>query len=262
VETDYPFGDEVNISAVAGSAGLPVLVRIPGWLGGANSSGELVVEGQPPMSLAGKNGTMLRIGVASAGGGTLHATLRMRPAIRIEQWAAGAYSVHRGALMVSAARFEPAPVRSPQPDSERRRLCFLLTGARVPPEQFALPIEPNYTVVAHHYGSANMSNTYDTTGLSPWRFALDASPDNPSASLRFETSGQGSQAAPFNHSGWPVTIRATLRSLPSWPIVKNSAADPPPSPACAAQGTCGPPQSMMLVPHGASDLRIGMFPLV
>lgn len=228
VETAYPFDDEVKIIARASTRVCPLYIRVPDWAGGDGGTAELLIEsnGSRPVNLDGKNGTVVRVGMVPAGATPLRATLLLKPRIRIERWSAGGYSVHRGALM------------------------------------FSLPIAPNFTVVAHHYGTDAQSNDYDVSNASAWAYALDASPTDPSATMEFVPSGtMDPAAAPFNHTGWPVAVRATIRSLPDWGISINSADSPPASPACASPGTCGAPQRVLLVPHGATDLRIGMFPL-
>ena len=180
------------------------------------------VDGQPAA-----NGTMWT-GVAPAGKGTAF-RVAFNPAIRVERWFNGAVSVHRGALM------------------------------------YSLPIDANYTVYARHYGSANMSSDYYLEPTSSWRFAIDVDPGDPARTLTWRTNGGGGGGgggAPFNHTGWPVVIEATVRALPSWGTAKNSAAAPPASPACtAARGACGLPQKVLLVPHGGTDLRIGELPM-
>ncbi len=226
VDTSFPFEDEVRVSARAGGGGgFPVYIRVPGWASGDGGSAQLVIDGQPnPIDLTGKNGTLVKIGDAPSDGEPLKAALQLRPTVRMEQWAKGGYSVHRGVLM------------------------------------YSWPIEANYTTVAHHFGDDDMSNDYDTDAKGPWQFALQADPADPSTSLTFEALGFP-QAAPFNHSGFPVAVRATLRALPGWGTDKESATDPPTSPACTDPAACGEPQSVLLVPHGSTDLRIGQFPL-
>ena len=224
VETSYPFGDSIDLSATASSRDFELLVRVPGWAGGEGGTAELVDSSGAATPLTGLNGTLVRVGVAKAHSAPLVATLRLLPKLRIEQWAKGGYSVHRGPLM------------------------------------FSLPITPHFHLVTHHWGTDQMSNDYDTTNASAWQYALVADASNPDASLSFETAGSVS-AAPFNRSSWPVVVRATVRPLPGWGLTKNSASEPPPSPACAASGACGEAQQVLLVPHGASDLRIGQFPL-
>mmetsp|Transcript_26060 Transcript_26060/g.83461 ORF Transcript_26060/g.83461 Transcript_26060/m.83461 type:complete len:146 (-) Transcript_26060:98-535(-) len=96
---------------------------------------------------------------------------------------------------------------------------------------------------------------------SPWRFALDVDPASPGSTLRFESRGYRSGAAPWNHSNWPTSIAARLRPLPTWSVTANSAAEPPRSPACDAAARCGPAEVRDLVPHGGTELRIGELPV-
>ena len=151
--------------------------------------------------------------------------LAFDPPLRVERWSANGYSVHRGALM------------------------------------YSLPLTPNFTVTAHHYGGDDQSNDYDTVASTPWRVAIELDPAAPDKSLRFERRhALAAGAAPWNHTGWPTVVHATVRPLPSWGVVNGSATEPPPSPACA-NATCGDAYDVVLVPHGATDLRIGMLPL-
>lgn len=236
VETDYPFGDVVRItarSAAAASAqggapagGFALHVRVPGWVGAGGGSAALSVGGAPPIDVSRNNGTVMMVGRVPGGGGVLEARLEFRPALRIERWSAGGHSVHRGPLM------------------------------------YSLPLEvTNWTTTAHHYGTAGMSNDYAARTDRPWRFALAADASQPADSLAFVYSGLRDGAAPWNHSGWPVSVRASVRPLAGWNVTLNSASEPPPSPACAEAAACGAPQSVLLAPHGSTDLRIGMFPL-
>lgn len=184
------------------------------------------INGKP----AGPNGTMVKQ-MCSAGKNMF--TLSFSPDIRIERWGdqpsagdTGPVSVHRGALM------------------------------------YSLPITPNYTVYAHHFGGPDQSNDYELRPTTPWQYALDIDVNNPTKSLTFASSGYISGTAPFNHSGWPVTIEATVRPLPSWGMALNSAAQPPASPACTgADAKCGAPTKVTLVPHGGTELRIGELPV-
>lgn len=250
VETAYPFDDDVHIVTSAASVDVPVWVRVPGWAAGSGGSAQLILHHVHPQveadaqvmetasavggrprprqtvrSLEGRNGTLVLLGVARAGDPPLRATLRLSPRLRFEQWSAGGYSVHRGPLM------------------------------------FSMPVAPNFTLVTHHWGTSAMSNDYDVSNASSWQYALVANASNPDATLTFTRLG-GVGAAPFNRTGVPVAVRAIVRPLPSWSTTLNSASAPPPSPACAsAPSVCGHAEEVLLVPHGTSDLRIGMFPL-
>ena len=222
VVTDYPFEDEIEIIAQIEKP-MQLYVRVPGWADKAELA--MTFDGSAPVRelLHAKNGTFVRVQALPP---STRVTLKLRPTTRLEQWAkGGGYSVHRGALM------------------------------------FSLPIAPNFTVAAHHFGDQTMSNDYDTTAASAWRFALAANPSRPAPFFQVTRHGLRPDGAPFNHSGYTVVLHARVRPLPSWGGTLGSAAEPPHSPACLASGACGEVQKVQLVPHGATDLRVGMFPL-
>lgn len=150
------------------------------------------------------NGTMWS---GKAKEGETKFVVEFNPSVRLEEWDNGAVSVHRGQLM------------------------------------YSLPVTPNYTVYAHHYGTDTMSNDYYLYPQTAWQYALDVDPLDVEDSITFAAhdSQDFSQpgVAPFNHSGWPTTLSATVRSLPSWGLDKNSAAVPPTSPACKAARSLG-----------------------
>eukprot|EP01061_Rhynchopus_euleeides_P001300 TRINITY_DN1091_c0_g1_i1.p1 TRINITY_DN1091_c0_g1~~TRINITY_DN1091_c0_g1_i1.p1 ORF type:complete len:674 (+),score=272.81 TRINITY_DN1091_c0_g1_i1:44-2023(+) len=169
------------------------------------------------------NGAAVKSGayyVVSQVATTTKFVIDLKAEVRVEEWDGGAVSVHHGVLM------------------------------------YSLPITPAYTTYAKHYLE---SNDYYLNPTSDWGFALDVNMSNPAATMQFESSGYVTGSAPFNHSGWPTSITATVRSL-QWGIEKNSASNPPVSPACTANAACGPPAQMRLVPHGGTELRIGEFP--
>ena len=67
-------------------------------------------------------------------------------------------------------------------------------------------------------------------------------------------------ATPFNKTAWLLHLEATLRPISTWGIAHNSAAAPPQVPVCA-QGVCGPPVRLPLVPYGGTTLRISELPI-
>ena len=70
--------------------------------------------------------------------------------------------------------------------------------------------------------------------------------------------------SPFNITGYPSTIKAQARQLPGWLEDRSAAAEPPVSPVdCGSlKGGCGAEVTVLLVPHGATDLRMAGFPYV
>lgn len=158
---------------------------------------------------------------------------------------------------------------------------------------FSLPLEPHLTVRRTNWQLEEAAEL-NVTSRVPWRHALAVDTLDPAKSLRFEQRELAPGQAPFNQSGgWPCVVRASVRQLPETALylgegeagsirtirtaattenqyVEERAADAHghqrrqlPSPACSGPSglTCGPPQSVLLVPHGATILRIGMMPI-
>ncbi len=183
------------------------------------------------------NGTFFKTAISGSGGSKPTASFQVEfnPAVRVEEWFNGAISVHRGALM------------------------------------YSLPIEGNYTVYGHHFGTAAQSNDYYMEPTVDWAYAIDLDdPAAPEKSLEFHrVSEYKAGSAPFNHTGWTVMVKAKLRAVQSgWGEVANSAAAPPAGPVCAGaprgNGTwqCAPEaKEVWLVPHGGTDLRMGELPV-
>lgn len=124
------------------------------------------------------------------------------------------------------------------------------------PLLFALPLTPKFQIVKHNWGKKDQSNDYWVTTTDDWRYALTVSDK-----FTFHNNGKV-QPAPFNHTKWPVWITAKGRLLKFWGIEKGAAAAPPPSPVICRNDLCGPIEEIILVPFGATDLRIGEFPTV
>mmetsp|Transcript_13316 Transcript_13316/g.20280 ORF Transcript_13316/g.20280 Transcript_13316/m.20280 type:complete len:721 (-) Transcript_13316:427-2589(-) len=222
VSTNYPFDDHATVS-----------VTVP-----TNSSAASLHEDFPVFLRIPKwahsatvDGSKVKSGSMWKGlaitGDTTHFDVHFHPSIRVEQWDNGAVSIHRGALM------------------------------------YSLPITANYTIYGHHFGTAEMSNDYYLYPTSKWEYAIDIDDlDQPEKSLRFIRRSSHPSAAPFNHTNWCVVIQAQVRPIFTWGIDKNSAAPPPSSPACTKDpSVCGEPKTVLLVPHGGTDLRIGELPL-
>ena len=227
VETIYPFEDTVRIrcTAAKGKASVPLYIRVPAWAKNATINSKHVPAGN-----------FSRHTCAGSGAGSAY-VLELSPEIVLEEWAGDlnadgeaphvAYSVVRGPLL------------------------------------YSLPIEHDYIEYGHHYGQGDAaSNDYFLIpkNTSVWNFALAVDPSDTAKGLKF-VAGEphAAGAAPFNRTG-PLTIRARARRVPAWGMFANSAAVPPESPACASGG-CGPLETIELVPHGYTELRIGEFPL-
>ena len=240
VETTYPFEDIVRISCKPGRGkpSFPLQIRVPAWAKNASINGKRVAPGE--FSHQTCAAAAAAAAVSSGGGvGSSSFLLELAPQIVLEEWA--------GDLNV---------------DGEAPHTAYSVVRG---PLLYSLPIEHDFIEYAHHYGSGDeASNDYFLTpgNDSVWNYALVVDPHDVTKGLRFvpgEPHAAG--AAPFNRTG-PLAIQVQARRVPKWSMFANSAAPPPQSPACGdGTSSCGPVETIMLVPHGYTELRIGEFPL-
>jgi len=97
---------------------------------------------------------------------------------------------------------------------------------------------------------------------SEWNYALMLDDGHP---MTFNPSPTGPNTAlPFNISGYFATITASARQLPAWVEATNAAEEPPHSPVdCnVISGGCGKETTVILVPYGATNLRMSGLPWI
>ena len=196
VDTTYPFEDTVRIScATSGSsASFPLYIRVPTWATNATINGEPVAAG----SFSKHSCTSSSVPAF---------VLELNPAIALEEWAGDqhggdaphvAYSVVRGPLL------------------------------------YSLPIEHDYIVYGHHFGSGDEASndlllvpSASDGGTLAWNYALALDPSNlTNGALTFERHGGGRSGwvvgmAPFNRTG-SLSIKVRAR---------RGGGSPPPSTA-------------------------------
>ena len=224
VKTTYPFEDTIRVSCTVGKSGtFPLYIRVPAWAKKATINNKSVPAGA--------------FSRQTCHGSDSSFVLELSPEIVLEEWA-GDENV----------------------DGESPEVAFSVVRG---PLLYSLPLEHDYIEYGHHFGSGEAASV--DLFLIPhknatWNFALEIDRADPSKTLKFVAGDPyAASSAPFNRTG-PLTIRAQARRVPTWGTFANSAAPPPKSPACAA-GKCGPVETIELVPHGRTELRIGEFPL-
>ena len=79
-----------------------------------------------------------------------------------------------------------------------------------------------------------------------------------SADLRYEKLG-GPGKLPFDISNFPAVIHAKARAVPGWTSRHSAADEPPPSPLESSQLSASETE-VLLVPYGASNLRMAGLP--
>ncbi|MBW3129204.1 beta-L-arabinofuranosidase domain-containing protein [Hymenobacter profundi] len=104
----------------------------------------------------------------------------------------------------------------------------------------------------------NQADDYTVRATTPWNYGLllpSADPTNAFQVKELPTTG-----VVFSPDSAPVELRVQGMRLPEWQMAQNSAGPPPASPvARPAEST---PETLTLIPYGATNLRITSFPVV
>jgi hypothetical protein len=97
---------------------------------------------------------------------------------------------------------------------------------------------------------------FEIHSTTPWNYALQLNPTNPSASLTF--TNFATPTNPFDPAQPSVELIAQARQLPGWTIGWRGthAFEPPVSPVASANSL----ETVTLVPFGAQHLRVSWFP--
>ena len=125
------------------------------------------------------------------------------------------------------------------------------------PLLFALQLEQKTRVVRTWEPFKNTDVSITTP--SAWNYALRLDPTHPGATLSFERVG-GASGVPFNSSAPHMRIRARATRLEAWREALLAAKEPPASPV-QLEGTAGQlVEDVVLIPYGATELRMGAMP--
>jgi hypothetical protein len=146
-------------------------------------------------------------------------------------------------------------VKASGPSTKPTNAATVLRGALV----YSLQLVEDFSV--QKTWEPFLNKDYDITTTSTWNYALQLDEQDPSSTLKFSKVGEVG-AIPFNISGYPSVIHAQVKQLPGWTEALQAAKEPPASPidCSTTPGGCGETKTVLLVPHGATDLRIAGLP--
>ena len=226
-DSDYPFSDTATVTVRATSSPITLGVRVPGW------AVDALVDGAPAL-----NGTIFR--VACAAGATTAIAIELRPRLVLERgW---------GALGDGTAA-------APRADS-----AVVTRGALV----FAL--RPNetrrVTQTFDEYAPARPAAVdLELSTRDAWNFALVVD-DGGGLAFNATSSSGWSRALGWDTDEYPFSVTARARLVRDWGFFEGTqlTTAPPPSPVACDGDACGPETEITLVPFGATNLRISVFP--
>jgi len=137
-------------------------------------------------------------------------------------------------------------------------------GVEHGPLVYALPIEATWTQkVEPKYTTAEFPSC-EATPASEWNYGLDLEPAKPEAALEFHRKTLAEDESLDPWTAPPTSISAPARMIAGWELQPNpddtTQKFTPPLPDVSARKTEGPATRITLVPYGATQLRMAIFP--
>lgn len=239
-ETDYPFRETISFKIKTAKPATFVLgLRIPEWCDAAT-----VTVNEAPHRMDSKAGTFAILKREFHDDDIV--TLKLPMSVQLKEWFAGsAVSVQRGPLVYSLKIDERRVERARDSDAIRK----ILRGNNI--QGFpAIEFFP----------------------VSEWRYGLDTAQKNQPD--KFKVIESPMTENPFVAENSPVKIEVPLRALPQWDAAWQPVLEPPPDdlsfspknpvnlPDKTRLQPAGEPKRMILLPYGATHLRLTTLPIV
>lgn len=215
--------------SVSSAARFSLSIRIPAW------AGDATVDGLPAAA-----GSLHEVVVGGSGGAT-SVSVRLHPEVVVERGWGSRAELAAGGRAATPPADGVAFSRGALVFAHRPTALRSTTRAYVSP----VPGEPN---------------DFEIGTREAWNYAVDLA--SPPRLVRAPSAGW-SEARPFATDELPFYLEVSARRLHAWGYwgETNITADLPASPVdCGRAGACGPPTKLRLVPFGATDIRISVFP--
>lgn len=222
-KTNYPFEEEIRFEIKADRpVSFPLALRIPGWC----DAPQIKVNGASTLARP-KNGfAVLRRTFKS--GDSVSLTLPMK--VKATEWPHNGVGVERGPLV------------------------------------YALPIEAKWTSVAEAAYSSEEFPTWEANPVGEWNYGVAFDPANVSQQVEVKQrpSTQNLESSSWPWSDAPTVLMVPARKIEGWDYETNPK-EPhqrftPHLPDSDRIGSTGQAERITLVPFGATQLRISIFP--
>jgi hypothetical protein len=223
--TNYPFEEEIQFEVKThGPVTFPFALRIPGWC----ASPTIKVNGSVVTARTEKGFATLRRTFRSGD----VVTLNLPMTVKMSEWPENGIGLERGPLV------------------------------------YAMPIETKWTSVVEASYSSEAFPTWEANPVGPWNYGLAIDPSKIATDVvvNKKASSPNLAASAWPWTDAPVTLSVPARKIDGWDFETNPKAPhqrfTPHLPAADKINASGPVEQITLVPFGATQLRMSIFPKV